>query len=215
MTFGDAIKVPVSSPHGPNILSDGTIAYLGKSMYTDQEEDGVIALYTSSDGGATWTRKSYIDLPEGYSFDNFHEPHILELSKGVLLGAIRCQSTPKDKDQNMFTVFTYFSYDSGNTWTVPKPTHLKGSPPHLMLHSSGAVIMSIGRRVAPFGIRTVVSYDGGNTWQDEYILKDDAPDWDLGYPATTELDDGSLITVYYMKCKGDRKTSILYTKWRL
>ncbi len=215
MTFGDTIKVPVSSPHGPNALSDGTLAYLGKSMHTDKEEDEVVALYTSSDEGINWVRKSYIDVPAGYSLENFHEPHILELANGVLLGAIRCQSAPNDKDQNIFTVFTCFSYDNGNTWTVPQPTNLKGSPPHLMLHSSGAIIMSIGRREAPFGIRAVVSFDNGVTWSDEYIIRDDAPDGDLGYPATTELDDGSLITVYYMKYKGDKKTSILYTKWRL
>lgn len=214
MTFKETIKVPISSPHGPNVLSDGTIAYLGKSMYANEEEDGVIALYVSKDHGVTWERKSQVEIPSGYFSDSFHEPHVLELSNGVLLGAIRCQSTPGDK-VHMFTVFTCFSYDSGNTWTIPQPTGLDGSPPHLLLHSSGAVVMSIGRRKAPYGIRAVVSYDNGITWSEDYILRDDAPDGDLGYPATVELDDGSLLTVYYMKCKGDKKTSILYTKWRL
>ena len=38
---------------------------------------------------------------------------------------------------------------------------------------------------------------------------------DLGYPATVELDDGSLMTVYYQKYEDDANCSILYTRWRL
>ena len=138
MTFGDTIKVPVSSPHGPNALSDGTLAYLGKSMHTDKEEDEVVALYTSSDEGINWVRKSYIDVPAGYSLENFHEPHILELANGVLLGAIRCQSAPNDKDQN----FLPFSPAPMITVTLDSPAtdQFKGSPPHLML-LSGAIII--------------------------------------------------------------------------
>ena len=46
-------------------------------------------------------------------------------------------------------------------------------------------------------------------------LRDDGPDGDLGYPATAELDDGSLITVYYQKAAAGENTSILYTRWNL
>ena len=41
------------------------------------------------------------------------------------------------------------------------------------------------------------SYDGGETWNTDYILDDTARSGDLGYPATVELRDGSLLTVYY------------------
>ena len=215
LTFGDTIEVPVSSPHGPNILSDGSLVYLGKALYTDKEDKGIIALYVSHDQGTSWERKSYINIPQGFSLDNFHEPHIVELKDGRLLGAIRFQTTPADHGCSVFSVFTCFSDDRGKTWSLPKGTNVKGSPPHLLVHSSGAVIMSIGRREAPFGIRVLVSYDNGETWPYEYVLRKDAPDGDLGYPATVELNDNSLITVYYQKYKGDRKTSILYTKWRL
>ena len=39
--------------------------------------------------------------------------------------------------------------------------------------------------------------------------------YDLGYPCTAELPDGSLITVYYQSLKGDWYPSVLYTKWKL
>ena len=36
-----------------------------------------------------------------------------------------------------------------------------------------------------------------------------------GYPATAEMDDGSLVTVYYGKYGKDPKASILNTRWKL
>lgn len=43
----------------------------------------------------------------------------------------------------------------------------------------------------------MLSYDGGENWETDYILDDTARGGDLGYPATVELRDGSLLTVYY------------------
>ena len=75
-------------------------------------------------------------------------------------------------------------------------------------------MVTYGRRSAPFGIRAVVSYDGCRTFSEELILSE-ARNGDLGYPATTELADGSLVSVYYQPYGDDLRTSILYTKWRI
>ena len=107
------------------------------------------------------------------------------------------------------------SADGGRTWSVWRCLNISGSPPHLLKHSSGALVCVFGRREAPFGERAIVSYDNGETWADEYVLDDRANDGDLGYPASVELDDGSILTVYYQKFPGDGKCSILYTKWKL
>ena len=50
------------------------------------------------------------------------------------------------------------------------------------------------------------SQDGGKTWGEEHILTE-AYCNDLGYPATVELPDGSLITVYYERYKDDLSNS--------
>ena len=113
------------------------------------------------------------------------------------------------------THFRSVSDDGGYTWTFPEAMGTNGAPPHLMRHSSGAVIMTYGRRTAPFGQRALISRDNGETWEDEYILRDDGPDHDLGYPSTVELPDGSLLTVYYQKVCGDRACSLLRTRWSL
>jgi hypothetical protein len=84
----------------------------------------------------------------------------------------------------------------------------------LLLRKDGSILVTYGRRSAPFGIRAVVSYDGCRTFSEEFILSD-ARNGDLGYPATTELADGTLVSVYYQPYGDDLRTSILYTKWRI
>ena len=83
------------------------------------------------------------------------------------------------------------------------------------MHSSGALIMAFGRRCEPFGEFAWISYDGGETWAEEYAIDINTDNGDLGYPATVELDDGSLLTVYYQQCPEDKYPSLLYTNWKL
>jgi hypothetical protein len=140
-----------------------------------------------------------------------HEPHAIELPDGTLLGAIRAQG---EGVPHKFSIFTCTSTDGGKSFSHPECLGISGSPPHLMLHSSGALILTYGRREAPFGERIMISRDGGKTWGEEHILTE-AYCNDLGYPATVELEDGSLVTVYYERYKDDKFTSILGVKWRI
>ncbi len=221
VTWSETIQVPISAPHGPSLCKDGTLVYLGKEHWSSTMEnpeiESVIALYASNDGGYTWQRRGLCNKPEELSWDNFHEPHVIELPDGRLFGTIRAQG---DGVYRGFSVYSTVSEDGGITWSEWNPLNISGSPPHLLLHSSGALVCVIGRREAPFGQRALVSYDLGETWEDEYILNDLGIDTDLGYPASVELDDGSIMTVYYQKytdenVKNDPKCSILYTRWRL
>ncbi len=212
ITWGKTVRIPVSSPHGPNILADGSLIYLGKELFEETEN---IAAYKSTDAGLTWELLSVLQMPEGMPLNLFHEPHMTELPDGTLLGAIRVHG------EDYFSVYLTRSDDKGITWTIPEPLIPKGSadrvcgsPPHLLLHSSGAVICSIGRRKEPRGEHVLVSLDNGKTWE-ESVLTDEAPNWDLGYPASVELSDGSILTVYYQRYKEDKSTSIQYTKWSL
>ena len=95
--------------------------------------------------------------------------------------------------------------------------NLCGSPPHLLELDNGVLLMvyACRDRGRQFGQKAKLSYDGGETWSDREILLDEAMDSDIGYPATVELSDGTLITIYYQKYGYDSKCSILYTKWKL
>ena len=61
----------------------------------------------------------------------------------------------------------------------------------------------------------MISRDGGESWDADWILRDDGPDWDLGYPASVEMPDGSVLTVYYQKHRAGEKPSLLWSRWAL
>ena len=97
-----------------------------------------------------------------------------------------------------------------------------------MLHSSGMLISTYGYRQAPYGIRAMFSRDGGESWDtgnqifvngmkktadgepiiavsqqaDDFDPMNITADYDLGYPSSIELEDGSLLTVFYAHEKG-------------
>ena len=117
----------------------------------------------------------------------------------------------------MAPVYTTFSDDKGKTWTTPRSIDTDGMPPHLLLHSSGALLCSYGCRTeGKRSERVAVSRDLGETWTEDYILDSNiGHQTDLGYPSSVELSDGSILTVYYQGLPTDDHTSLLYTKWRL
>ena len=122
---------------------------------------------------------------------NACEPSCIELPNGDLLCHFR--------DDGAFTVYQTRSSDGGVTWSVPVQllADRGGSPPHLYLHSSGVLISAYGYRNEPYGIRLMLSSDLGETWKTDIVLWDGGVSSDLGYPATAELNDGTLLTVFY------------------
>jgi hypothetical protein len=218
-TWSEPILAPVSTPHGPIRLKGGDLLYFGKAGFsTSDRERGDIVAARSSDRGRTWKEMGSVPLCEGTRESNYHEPHVVELEDGKLVGMIRFQygdaDAPKTGQVN-FSMFQTESDDGGRTWTRARPTGVYGSPPHLLRHSSGALVCVYGYRVAPYGQRAIVSGDGGATWERHFMLRDDGPDGDLGYPASVEMPDGSLFTIYYQKAAAGEKCSLLWTRWEL
>lgn len=210
-TWGDRIRVPLTAPHGPIRRKDGSFFLLGRGFYSSAPDcpDGVICAVESRDGGKTWQMLGVVAEPDGTDYSSMHEPHALELPDGTILGGIRVH------EGDGFTIYLTRSFDGGKTWEMPKPTGICGTPPHFLLHSSGAVVMVYGRRENPCGQRAKISYDGGMTWSEEITVGAQSPDRDCGYPSSVELSDGSILTVYYQKYPGDTYNSILSTRWEL
>ena len=219
--WGPPIRVPVSSPHGPIRLRNGDLLYLGKAFGTWQDMlKGSIGACRSTDGGRTWSVLGNVSLFPKTVGDNYHEPHVVELPSGRLVGMIRVENgggVDLDKDAGVvsFSIMATGSDDGGRTWSPPTPFNYHGSPPHLLRHSSGVLLLTYGYRKAPFGQRVALSRDDGATWDHDWIIRDDGPDGDLGYPSTVEMADGSLFTVCYQKVPGDKKCSLLWSRWRL
>lgn len=218
------VKVPVTAPHGPIRLADGALLYLGKVYGGTMQEftDGVggVMAIRSDDQGATWQQLGMVPLYPGTKVENYHEPHVVELPSGKLIGAIRIQNSGEAKLEDLglvnFSIAMTESTDGGRTWTPAQPLPFHGSPPHLMRHSSGVLVMVYGYRLEPYGQRAALSYDEGKTWQHDFVIRDDGPDSDLGYPASVEMPDGGILTVYYQKSqRREDKCAFLWSKWRL
>ena len=205
-TWSDPIRVPLTAPHGPTCLKNGKLLYFGKRFETDMDGFtggvGSIAAMESGDFGRSWEQLGTVPLYEGTVEGNYHEPHVVELDDGKLVGIVRLEECdevdPADLGLERFMMTYTESTDGGRTWTTAEPLNFHGSPPHLLLHSSGALI-------CPYGY-----------WEYDYILRDDGPTSDLGYPSSVELDDGSILTAYYQQPETVRdKCALLWSRWRL
>jgi hypothetical protein len=219
-TWGAPIRVPVSAPHGPICLRNGALLFLGKryGTWADMAIGGTAAA-SSTDGGCTWQTLGQVPVCPGTDPANYHEPHVLELPSGRLLGMIRIENhSGKELTASgipSFSLMQTESDDGGRTWTPARPLGFHGSPPHLLRHSSGVLILTYGYRQAPYGQRVAFSRDDGISWEHDWIVRDDGPDGDLGYPSTVELGDGSLFTVCYQKAAASEKCSLLWSRWQL
>ena len=209
--FGKIQYSPVTTPHGPVVMNDGNLLYVGKDHHIRGETNPIKCYKVYPDGSMEYLSSIVNVQPETRNNECLNcEPHAVVLPNGKIIVHIRMQCG------GLFTVYQSESFDDGKSFTVPHPIGLgHGSPPHLMLHSSGVLISSYGYRREPFGQRVMFSKDSGETWDADYILRDDGNNDDLGYPATVELKDGSLLTVYYQAEKGRENCVIMQSVWQL
>lgn len=219
------VRVNLTAPHGPIVLSDGRFLFFGKGDLgelgdTTELQAGIGAM-VSSDCCSTWTALGTVPLADGTDARNYYEPHVVQLEGDHLLGLIRVQDSEEDGGLEglgieSFSMAQTRSRDGGMTWSRAEPLNFHGSPPHLFLHSSGTLVCAYGYRLKPFGERVMLSDDEGERWSYNWILRDDGPDRDLGYPSSVELADGSILTVYYQKiASSEEKCSLLWSRWRL
>jgi hypothetical protein len=178
--------------HGGIQLRNGTI--LVASYRRDSPRIGV---YRATMPGMNFTRTAAVESPAADSI-MFGEPHILQMSSGRIIMMIRTTALRYEDTSPRCVLWETYSDDNGGTWVQPFPTPLWGFPPHLLRLSDGRIVCSYGYRRAPFGERACIS-DDGITWEtrNEIVLRDDAPNGDLGYPASVELEPGRILTVYY------------------
>ncbi|HEX7574176.1 MAG TPA: sialidase family protein [Bacteroidota bacterium] len=178
--------------HGGIQLRNGTL--LVASYRRDYPRIGV---YCAVLPEMNFTRISSIQSPTADSIV-FGEPHILQLSSGRVIMMIRATALGYNDTSPRCVLWETYSDDNGGTWVQPVRTPLWGFPPHLLQLSDGRILCSYGYRRAPFGERACIS-DDGISWElgNEIVLRDDAPNGDLGYPASVELDSGRILTVFY------------------
>lgn len=214
-TFGPLYKSPVTSPHGPCVLPDGSLLWVGrgfdKALAHEPGTEGIEARRIFPDG-----TNEYVGSIENVTVNGIApllcEPHAIVLDNGDILCHIRAEAYGENR---MFTTLQCVSHDNGRTWTRPEPLlgQTGGAPAHLLKHSSGDILSVYGYREAPFGIKVMISRDGGESWMTGLDLHVNGVEDDLGYPATVELADGTLFTVFYAHEKENTPAVILGQRW--
>ena len=196
----------------PAVLDDGTVL---EPVY-GRGPDGASRVYVwrGADGGRTW-RLYPVGSPG-------NEAAFVETEPGRVLCLARTAG-----DESGGYLVQFWSDDAGATWSQALNTNVwtPNSPPNLVKLRDGRILLSHGYRSDPMGIRAVLSDDGGRTWDvdNTVVLRDDGgyvselrPDGsagsDVGYPHSTQLSDGSILTVYYIT-PADRVTHIASTRW--
>lgn len=197
----------VNSPHGPVNLKDGRVLYAGKNLWREKTWIGVCE---SKDDGKTWQRLAEIPTRKGDDNKRYHELHAVEAANGNLIVQIRNHNAKNERE----TLQTE-STDGGKTWSEPHAIGVWGLPSHLLRLKDGRLLMSYGHRRKPFGNQARISADHGKTWSDPITISGDGAGGDLGYPTTVQLDDGSLVTVWYEKLATNPRAVLRQAKWRL
>jgi hypothetical protein len=207
VTWSKRYPTIVNSPHGPIQLSDGRLLYAGKELWTEDKRIGVCE---SHDDGQTWHWLAAIPTRDGDDGKDYHELHAVETRGGRLIVQIRNENKSNENE-----TLQCESDDGGRSWTIPHSIGVWGLPSFLSKLEDGRLLTTYGYRRKPFGNQARVSDDAGETWSEPMTISGDGAGVDLGYPSTAQLDDGSLLTVWYEKLKNSDYAVIRQTKWRL
>lgn len=143
------------------------------------------------DGGLSWDFLSWIG-PEPSGFRIM--PSTLRIDEATLF------STTRSQDGSNRRIEGWISRDNGSSWELQNESIAetgRGNPPSLLRLQDGRFVIIYGYRAEPYGIRARISPDQGRTWGEEIILREDAANWDIGYPASIVREDGKVLTTYY------------------
>ena len=206
VTWSGRYDCRINSPHGPIQLSDGRLLYAGKDLH----RGGKVGVCHSTDDGKTWHWLAEIPARHGDSFMDYHELHAVEAADGRIVAHIRNHNANNDRE-----TLQADSTDGGKTWSKPRSIGVWGLPPHLLRLEDDRLLMTYGHRRAPLGNQARVSVDHGRTWSDAIIISADGVSSDLGYPSTVELDDGTLLTVWYELMAGSSFAALRQARWSL
>lgn len=194
--------------------------------YPTQVESAM--MIRSWDRGETWGDASqiagrpWLNTPyrEGISYN---ETSVIALDEVTLLAAVRADSGYVTEDDTFVSeggvgdLCWTISHDAGFTWERVQPLGLFGQPADLCLLPDGRILCTYGYRRSPYGIRAAIcEFQGHDLVPVSHItLRDDADNWDCGYPASSVNADGTITSVYYLHNEGNSLRHVASTDWSL
>ena len=219
VTWEHPVRTNVTSPHGPIQLKNGPLLFIGQRPHCShgnpQNWNGqpalspyTVAVEESCDDGRSWEVVAAFPIPKDARMLSYDEPHLVELDDGNLLVLFR--------DCNGRRMRQSESADQGRTWSTPHITPVEGLPPHIIRLRNNWLLLSYAKRWEPYGNYACISRDGGVNWDVENEIRlSSAANGDLGYPASVQIKDGSIWTVYYQVDKPGEKPCLMGTYWRI
>ena len=217
VTFGPIYKSPITSPHGPLELKNGKIIWIGRSFITERNFEAVedkLSVYEINPENGEMTYIGEIEqIFDGEDKLLSCEPDTVELDDGTLICHIRAQGGQR----RFFTIYQSESYDGGKTWTKPHQLLERrgGAPSHILKLADGTLVATYGYREEPAGIKAMISTDGAKTWETGLDVYVNGVSFDIGYPSTVELKDGSFITVFYAHTEDGGPARIMQQHWAI
>ncbi len=168
-------------------------------------ESNRVGLLQSKDRGESWSHLSVMAFDPEHE-KQFLEPNIFRTKSGKIIGLFRTQSDffkPNVKfDETYLNLHISVSDDDGKTFGEVQEIEncWTSSPVHALQLQSGNVLLTYGYRRKPYGIRgRICNGELTNISEaEEFILRDDGPNLDLGYPHAIQLDDGEILVSYYI-----------------
>jgi hypothetical protein len=216
-TFCGKVPSIANSPHGPTELSDGRLLYIGKLRDEIQgfrdAPDGAphsckIGVSESRDDGKTWQLLcGELPVAEGQVAEEYHEFHAVQAEDGRIIAQIRNHNKSYEGETLQME-----SADGGRSWSVPKSINVWGTPSHLLKLSDGRLMMSYSHRREPMGNFARISNDNGMSWSTPFIFGPTRP-VDMGYPASIELPDRTILSIWYEQIPGRSQAVIRMARW--
>jgi hypothetical protein len=213
--FIDMKGTPFSGIEGPTDapieMPDGSVVMgvIGYNSTGDDKHPSI--MIRSTDKGNTWKYLSTIASDPGNKLGGFVEPGIVRTKTGRIVSVMRNHGVDN-------TLYSTYSDDNGKTWAPVQKTEMVGHPADVIQLADGRLMTTYGLRPPhhslPGGIRACFSNDNGKTWdiKSEVIIRDDFLNWDIGYPESLQLPDGTILTAYYFNLFG--KYFIGGTGWK-
>lgn len=213
-TFGPRKQAPVSNPHGPVELPDGSLFFVGNKPDAMGRYVSCYKLYPEEDRWEFLCDLDEITDHTGLTSSDpllSYEPHAICTKSGKIIVHIRTQTA----NWQVYTIYQSESYDGGKTFTKPHRIsgQKSGAPAHLLEHD-GMLISVYGHRDSPFGIWAMFSRDDGETWDTENVVTDDGISGDMGYCSSVVLNDGTIMTVDYGRLPGMSAPVLHQTIWK-
>ncbi|MEE4193606.1 MAG: sialidase family protein, partial [Anaerolineae bacterium] len=113
----------------------------------------------------------------------------------------------------------YASDDFGATWQyLNRPVTFRqpgnSNPPSLVQLPNGKISLVYGNRDMPCTVCAVVSQDEGKTWSEPTVLRKTGGSGDMGYTRAVVLEDGTVVTAYYLNEDNAGERFIEVTRWK-